>query len=108
MARLSIDKDFRGDIEGVSRGEMISAGSGAESSGGYVAMERVDGLLHGRHGTFVLQHSSTMRRGTPTQSITVVPDSATGELEGLTGSMVIIIEDKKHLYEFDYTISPEP
>ena len=83
LGRMSIDKQFKGDLEGTSKGEMLTAGTSVQGSAGYVALERVRGTLHGRHGTFVFQHSATMNRGAPQLSITVVPDSGTGELVGL-------------------------
>ena len=104
LARMSIDKVFHGDLEATSKGEMLSAGTVVKGSAGYVAMERVSGKLLGREGTFVLQHSGTMTRGTPTLSVTVVPDSGTGDLTGLTGEMSIDIADGKHSYAFDYTL----
>ena len=104
LARMSIDKQLHGDLEATSKGEMLAAGTPVKGSAGYVAIERVTGTLHGRNGSFVLQHSATMNRGTPQLSITVVPDSGTGELVGLTGKMNIIIEGGKHSYEFDYAI----
>ncbi|MEM7352052.1 MAG: DUF3224 domain-containing protein [Acidobacteriota bacterium] len=104
LGRMSIDKTFLGDLDATSFGEMLSARTANQGSAGYVAIEKVTGKLEGREGTFVLQHSSTMERGEPRQSITVVPDSATGDLEGLTGSMVIDITDGKHLYVFEYTL----
>lgn len=104
IARLSIDKQFTGDLVGVSKGEMLSAGTPIKGSAGYVAIERVTGTLHGRTGTFVLQHNGTMTRGSPELVVTVVPDSANGELTGLTGTMTIIIEGKRHSYEFDYAL----
>lgn len=108
LARLSIDKQFHGDLEAITRGEMLAAGTAVKTSAGYVAIERVTGTLHGRAGSFVLQHSSTMERGVPRQSITVVPDSGTGELTGLAGSMVITIVAGKHSYDFEYTITVTP
>ncbi len=104
IGRMSIDKQFRGDLEAVSKGEMLSASTEIEGSAGYVAMERVSGTLHGRRGTFVLQHSGTMNRGEPHLTISVVPDSGAGELVGLTGSMTITIIDGKHSYDFEYKI----
>ena len=103
-ARMSIDKQFKGDLEATSKGEMLSAGSVVKGSAGYVAIERVTGSLAGRTGTFVLQHSATMNRGVPQLSITVVPDSATGDLIGLTGTMMINIDAGKHSYDFDYNL----
>jgi Protein of unknown function (DUF3224) len=103
--RMSSDKQFHGDLEGTSVGEMLSAGSVAKGSAGYVAIELVTGTLRGRSGTFVLQHSGTMTRGVLQLSVTVVPESGTGELAGLAGKMAINIVDGKHLYDFEYTLA---
>lgn len=108
LARMSIDKQFHGDLEASSKGQMLAAGTSVKGSAGYVAIERVSGTLKGRTGTFVLQHSGTMTRGTPQLSVTVVPDSGTGQLVGLTGKMAIIIADGKHSYDFEYTIAETP
>jgi predicted flavoprotein YhiN len=108
LGRMSIDKQFHGDLEGTSKGEMLSAMTEVKGSAGYVAMERVTGTLHGHSGSFVLQHSGSMTRGEPQLSVTVVPDSGTGELMGLTGTLTIRIDGKQHFYEFDYAVhSPE-
>ena len=106
IARMTLDKRFHGDLEATSTGEMLAFRSAAtQGSGGYVALETVRGSLQGRTGSFVLQHSSTMTRGVPEQSVTVVPDSATGELVGLAGRMVIdIAAHGAHSYRFDYTL----
>ncbi|VVE64071.1 hypothetical protein PCA31118_01482 [Pandoraea captiosa] len=104
LGRLSLDKTYHGDLNATSQGEMLSFRSGTAGSAGYVAMETVRGTLHGRSGTFVLQHSCTMARGVPTQSITVVPDSGTDALVGLAGQLVIDISDGKHAYHFSYTL----
>jgi hypothetical protein len=104
LGRLSIDKQFHGDLEGTSKGEMLSAMTETKGSAGYVAMEKVTGALHGRTGTFVLQHSGTMNRGVASLSVTVVPDSGTDKLVGLTGKMAIKVEGGKHSYEFEYTL----
>jgi hypothetical protein len=108
LGRLSLDKQFHGDLEGASKGEMLAASAEVKGSAGYVAMERVTGTLHGRTGSFVLQHTGTMTRGTPQMLVTVVPDSGTGQLVGLAGKMTIIIADGKHSYEFDYTLPAKP
>jgi hypothetical protein len=105
LGRMTIDKQFHGDLEATSKGQMLSFGSPVKGSAGYVAMEQVSGKLNGRTGTFVLQHTGTMSRGAPELSVTVVPDSGTGELVGLTGKMNIIVVDKRHSYEFDYTLA---
>jgi hypothetical protein len=108
LTRMLLDKHFHGDLEATSKGTMLAAGSGAKgSSGGYVALEIVTGSLKGHTGTFILQHTGTMTRGTPALSVTVVPDSATGQLTGLSGKMSINIVDGKHSYDFEYTL-PQP
>ena len=108
MGRMTIDKQFHGDLEATSKGQMLSAMTDVKGSAGYVAMERVTGTLHGRSGSFVLQHSATMTRGVPQLSVTVVPDSGTGQLVGLAGKMDIIITDGKHSYDFEYTLPAAP
>ena len=104
LGRLSIDKQFHGDLEGTSRGQMLTAGTDVEGSAGYVAIERVRGTLHGRRGTFALQHSGTMTRGAPSLTIHVVPDSGTEELAGLSGRMSITIAEGRHSYDFEYAL----
>jgi hypothetical protein len=108
LGRMSIDKQFHGDLEGTSKGQMISAMGSVKGSAGYVAMERVTGTLKGRTGSFVLQHSGTMNRGAPQLSVTVVPDSGTGQLTGLAGTLTIKIDEGKHSYKFDYTLPETP
>jgi len=104
IGRMSIDKTLSGDLVGTTRGQMLSAMSEVKGSAGYVAIERVDGTLQGRRGTFTLQHTGTMNRGTPSLSIKVVPDSGTGELVGLAGDFSIINADGKHSYRFTYSL----
>jgi hypothetical protein len=106
LGRYSLDKHYHGDLEGTAKGTMLTAGTEVKGSAGYVALERVTGTLQGRSGSFVLQHSATMTRGEPQLSITVVPDSGSGQLVGLSGKMNIIIAAGKHSYEFDYTLPP--
>jgi hypothetical protein len=108
LGRMAIDKQFHGDLDATSQGQMLTAGTGVQGSAGYVAIERVSGTLHGRSGTFVLQHSGTMTRGAPHLTITVVPDSGTGQLVGLGGQMVITIADGQHAYDFEYTLAETP
>ena len=104
LGRMLIDKQFHGDLEATSKGQMLAAGTAVNGSAGYVALERVTGTLNGRRGTFMLQHTGTMTRGAPQLTITVVPDSGTEQLEGLAGTMSIIIADGKHSYELEYTL----
>jgi Protein of unknown function (DUF3224) len=104
LGRMSIDKKFHGDLQGTSRGEMLAISTSVEGSAGYVAMEVVSGTLNGLTGTFALQHSGTMTRGAPQLMVTVIPDSGTGQLLGLSGRMSIQIDGAKHSYEFDYSL----
>ena len=108
LGRLSIEKQFHGDLEATSRGEMLTATTDVKGSAGYVAVERVSGTLRGRQGTFALQHSGTMTRGAPQLTVTVVPDSGTGQLGGLSGKMAITITDGKHSYDFEYMLAAIP
>ena len=105
LGRMSLDKQFQGDLSGTAKGEMITAaGIAVKESAAYSAVERITGTLHGKQGSFALQHTGIMNRGTPTLNVTVVPDSGTAALAGLTGKMDIIIEGKLHKYVFDYEI----
>lgn len=104
LGRLAIAKVFAGDLAGSSHGEMLNARTAAEGSAGYVAIERVTGTLHGRAGSFVLQHTGVMARGVQQLTITVVPDSGTGELDGLAGTMTLDIADGVHAYDLAYTL----
>lgn len=109
LGRYSLDKQYHGDLEATGKGEMLTAGTAVESAGAYVAIEHVDGTLGGRRGTFLLQHSGTMAHGEQHLEITVVPESATGELTGLEGTLGIeITEDGKHFYTLEYTLAERP
>lgn len=107
LGRMSIDKRFDGDLEGTTKGQMLTGMTSVKGSAGYVAIERVTGTLAGRSGSFILQHSGTMDRGAPSLSVTVVPDSGTEQLAGLAGSMQIDITAGVHSYRFDYTLPDE-
>ena len=108
VGRMAIDKQFHGDLEAVSRGQMLTAVTSVKGSAGYVAIEQVTGSLHGRSGAFVLQHSGTMTRGTPQLIVSVVPDSGSGQLAGLAGTLTITIAEGKHSYDFEYTLAETP
>lgn len=104
LGRMTIDKQFHGDLEGTSKGQMLTGMTEVKGSAGYVAIEKVTGTLKGRTGTFILQHTGTMNRGAPQLVITVVPDSGAGQLAGITGNFKVIIAEGKHSYEFEYTL----
>jgi len=104
LGRMSIDKQFHGDLEAIARGQMLTALTDVKNSAGYVAIERVTGSLDGRTGSFVLQHSGIMTSGSQQQNIAVVPDSGAGQLAGLAGKMAIKILDGKHSYDLEYTL----
>ena len=108
MGRIMLDKQFRGDLEGTSKGQMLTAITSVQGSAGYVAMELVRGTIAGRSGSFIFQHSGTMSRGAQTLTLAVVPDSGTDGLTGLAGTMVIIIANGSHAYEFDYSLPRAP
>lgn len=105
ISRRTLDKQFQGDLQASSCGEMLAAMTAVEGSMAYVALEKVTGSLVGLHGGFMLQHASQMIRGEPFQSIRVIPDSGFGELIGISGEMRIDIENGEHRYVFEYTLS---
>jgi Protein of unknown function (DUF3224) len=107
LGRMSIDKQLHGDLEAIGKGEMLTAGTGTGSAV-YVAIERITGTLHGRSGSFVLLHNGAMTRDSQQLTITVVPDSGAGQLVGLAGKLVISIVDRKHFYDFEYTLNEMP
>lgn len=105
LGRMAIEKEFKGELEATSSGEMLSAATTVDGSAGYVAIEQVTGSLSGRTGSFVLQHFGTRQQGEERLVLEVVPDSAAGELTGLTGKMAIRIDDGRHYYVFDYELA---
>ena len=105
LGRMTIDKQFHGDLEGTSKGQMLTGMTETKGSAAYVAIEKFSGTLKGRTGTFILQHMGTMNRGEPHLTVTVVPDSGTGQLAGLSiANFTLKIDEGKHSYEFDYTL----
>ncbi len=105
IGRMSIDKQYHGDLEGTGLGQMLTGmASEVKDSGAYVAIERVRGTLHGRKGSFAVHHRGIMTRGAQDLIITVIPDTGTEQLTGITGSMTIEIKDGRHFYGFDYTL----
>ncbi len=109
LARMTLDKHYHGDLEATGQGQMLTAGTAVKGSGAYVAIEKVTGTLKGRAGSFVLQHTGTMTQNIPQLTIIVVPDSGTGQLEGIAGKMTITIAPGgKHSYDFEYTLPAAP
>jgi hypothetical protein len=104
VSRMTFDKQFHGDLEGTSKVQMLAAGTSVKLSGAYVALEKVHATLTGHKGSFILQHNATMNRGVPSLIITVVPDSGTDQLAGISGKLSTDIKDGKHFYTFDYTL----
>lgn len=104
LGRMSIDKTFYGDLAASSEGQMLTAMTAVDSSAGYVAIEQVSGSLHGKKGTFVLQHYGIMDADGQRLILEVVPDSGTGQLARLSGQMFIYIENGEHSYELDYDL----
>ena len=108
LSRMTIEKELWGDLTGVGRGQMLASNIDAQGSGAYVAIERFTGTLGGKTGSFVLVHRGVMTKGMPELQVSIVPDSGTGELSGLTGTFKILIEGKKHSYELEYSLPPTP
>jgi len=108
LGRMSLDKRFEGDLIATGKGEMLTAGTNVKNSAVYVAVERISGTLQGKYGSFVVHHSGVMNRGAQDLTISVVPDSGTDELTGITGTMKISIVNGQHLYELDYWFSHAP
>jgi hypothetical protein len=106
--RLFLDKQFHGDLDATSKGQMLASGTGVDGSGAYVALELVTGRLAGRRGSFMLQHNGTMQKNVPTLIVRVVPDSGTDQLVGLSGTITIVIEGSKHFYDFEYALEQKP
>jgi hypothetical protein len=108
IGRYALDKQFHGDLEAASKGEMLGAGDPSKGIAGYVAIEHVTGTLHGKRGSFALQHNGTMDSGMMALNISAVPGSGSGELAGISGTMTIVIAAGKHSYDFEYTLPPAP
>lgn len=108
LGRYSLDKEYQGALEGTGTGEMLTGSTPTEGARAYVAIERVDGTLDGRRGSFLLQHGGTMGRGEQHLDITILRDSGTGELEGIEGTLDIVVEDGRHRYVLDYTLPDTP
>lgn len=105
LGRMMLDKQYHGDLEAGGKGQMLTAGSPAKGAGAYVAIEKVTGTLNGRPGSFVLQHNGVMSNNTPQLTIIIVPESGTGQLEGIAGKMTITIAPTgKHSYNLEYTL----
>jgi Protein of unknown function (DUF3224) len=108
VGRMALHKQYRGDLEGTGNGQMLAVGTPVDGSAGYVAMERIVATLHGRSGSFALQHTGTLHRGTPQLSITVVPDSGTEALGGISGQLEITMVNGAHAYDFEYSLPDFP
>lgn len=105
LARAVFTKQFTGDLVGDGRVEFLGARTPVDGSAGYVALERIAGTLGGRAGSFCTIHHGVMDRGARQLTITIVPDSGTGALTGLRGTMTIDIVDKVHHYTIDYALA---
>ena len=104
MGRMTLDKQFSGDLEGTGKGQMITGMGSVKGSAAYSAIDRITGTVHGRHGSFIIQHTGIMTRGAPSLVITIVPDSGTEQLAGISGTLEINVEGKVHSYVLSYTL----
>ncbi|MEO8160556.1 MAG: DUF3224 domain-containing protein [Arenimonas sp.] len=108
IARMALHKQFEGELQGQARGQMLAIRGAVDGSAAYVALDRFEGELHGRHGGFSLHHRGLMDRGQPSLEVRIVPDSGSGELEGISGTLAIRIEDKQHFYDLEYQLADRP
>lgn len=104
LGRMTLDKQFSGDLVGTGKGQMLTGMGTVKGSAAYSAIDRITGTVHGKAGSFVIQHTGIMTRGAPSLVITIVPDSGTGELAGIEGTLEIIVEGKRHSYVLRYTL----
>jgi hypothetical protein len=104
IARMGLHKQFEGELQAEARGQMLAIRGAVEGSAAYVALDRVEGVLHGRRGGFSLHHRGVMDRGQPSLEVRIVPDSGSGELAGISGSLAIRIEGKQHFYDLEYEL----
>ncbi len=102
VQHLTFTKTFHGALEATSAGHMLGVHTPVKGSAAYVVLEQVTGRLDGHAGSFTLQHSGTMAGGTSSMTVTVVPDSGTDSLKGLTGAMTIDVTGGQHHYTLTY------
>jgi hypothetical protein len=102
--RMSFHKTFTGPLEAKSVVSMMGMMNQEKMAGAYVALEKLEGSIDGKKGTFCLYHSSSTHGGKNLQSIQVVPESGTQELTGIRGSMEIDIHNGEHSYRFRYEL----
>lgn len=101
LNRATFAKRFTGPLDATSTVQMLAARTPEPRSAGYVAIERIVGTLEGRTGSFVVVQLGIMDRDAQSLTVTIVPDSGTGELKGVRGSMDIQIRDGAHHYILD-------
>ncbi|WP_022976404.1 DUF3224 domain-containing protein [Nevskia ramosa] len=102
--RMRLDKRFHGGLDATGAGEMLTGMGSVSGSAAYVAIERISGTLNGKTGSFIVVHRGLMTRGAPELAVTIVPDSGTGELAGISGAMNLIVGNGRHDYTIDYTL----
>lgn len=108
LGRMTIDKQFSGDLAGTGKGQMLTGMGQVKGSAAYSAIERFTGTVAGKQGTFVMQHTGVVTRGAQSLLIAIVPDSGTGELAGIGGTLAITITGKQHAYDLEYTLPASP
>ena len=104
IGRFDLAKTWSGDLTGTGHGQMLSAGDPTQGRAGYVALEVVEGTLHGRSGSFAFQQLGVMRDGDQELHYLVVPGSGTGDLTGISGALALTIDDRGHAYELTYML----
>lgn len=105
-SRMGLSKTFSGGVAGTATGTMIAAGTPAPGQPAtYVAIDQFRGTVDGRAGGFVLAHRGTMTRaGGGELSVVISPDSGTGALAGIEGTLSIEMREGKHFYDLAYTL----
>lgn len=102
LQRTAVRKEFSGDMVGTSEAQMVAAYTATPGSAGYVSIEHFTGSVDGKSGSFVLQHHGLMAKGEAELTVTIVPDSGTGDLNGISGTLEIDNDDGGHSYVLEY------
>lgn len=103
LTRARVTKTYTGDIEGEAQVEYLMMYR-SDGSATFVGLERVVGRIAGKTGTFVLQRTGVFEGGQAKESYFIIPGSATGDLQGLSGDGSSAVG---HGMEHPFTLSYE-
>ena len=104
LGRMRIEKNYSGELTASGHGEMLSVRTAVPQSAGYVAIEQVTGTLAGKRGSFILQHYGLMSPDGESLTMEIVPDSGTGEWQGIAGRLTIQRTGDEHAYQLEYDL----